>query len=77
MIGSPTYTAQGIVVTTYFNPSITFWSKIRVESDLLPAANKTWYVLKLSHIIDAEVPRGNWISRIEAVDRAVAPPIPR
>lgn len=73
MVGYPTFTANGIAVTTYFNPSINFWTTVKIESDLKPAS-RTWSVLTLSHILEAEVPRGQWITRFEGVDPSSAPP---
>ncbi len=67
LIGYPTFSANGIVATCYFNPTINYYGQlVQIKSDL-PAANKTWQVLTLSHTIEAEVPRGHWITRFEAM----------
>jgi hypothetical protein len=65
MIGYPTYTRQGIVVTTLFNPNINFGQNVQIKSSLSPA-NGTWNVSSLTHTLDTEVPRGNWFTRFEA-----------
>jgi hypothetical protein len=73
MVGYPTFTANGILVTTFFNPSICFGRDVKIESSLTPA-NKQWNVLTLVHSIEAEVPRGHWITRFEATDLNFAKP---
>lgn len=70
MVGYPTFSANGIVVTTFFNPSICFGQNVKIESDL-KGANKEWNVQTLVHTLDAEVPRGQWITRFEATDLGV------
>jgi len=69
MIGYPTYTRQGIIVTTRFNPAIgTYGQKIKVETDLKSAnPSGIWSITSLTHTLDAEVPGGNWQTRFEAV----------
>lgn len=74
MTGYPSFTANGIMVTTYFNPSICFGRNIKIESSLKPA-NKEWNVLTLVHTLEAEVPRGQWITRFEATDLNFATPV--
>jgi hypothetical protein len=65
MIGYPSYTRNGIIVTTRYNPSIGFGQNVKVQSDL-PQANGTWNVFTLVHTLDAEVPGGAWQTRFEA-----------
>jgi hypothetical protein len=67
MVGYPTYTANGIMCTTLFNPSIRHGGQVQVKSDLT-GANKTWAVQTLSHTLDSEVPRGSWYTRFEATE---------
>ena len=76
MIGYPTYTAQGIMCTTLFNPSVRYGGAVQVKSDLKPASG-TWTVNSLSHTLDSEVRRGNWSTRFDAIGPGVMPPITR
>lgn len=61
----PTFTSKGVIVKTLFNPSIGYGSKITVKSDLTPACGD-WVVYKLDYALDANYPRGDWFSIIEA-----------
>ena len=65
MVGYPSYTAQGILVRTLFNPSISFGGKIQIQSDLKPAC-KVMTVQVLNHTLDSQVPDGKWFSDIQA-----------
>ncbi len=71
MIGYPTYTSGGIVVTTLYNPSIGYGSKIEVKSSLKPACG-IWFVSGLTHMLESETPGGNWFTRIEATQPGFA-----
>lgn len=64
MVGYPTYTATGIVVTTTFNPTVRFGGQIQVESVLTPACG-TWNVVTLVHDIEANVPSGKWFTQMQ------------
>lgn len=61
----PAFTSQGIQVTSLFNQSIGFGSKIKVES-ILDGANGEWVVYALSYRLDAQIPRGKWHMDISA-----------
>ncbi len=65
MEGYPTFTSQGITVSTLFNPSIGFGQKIKVESDLT-GANGEWVVYALNYDLDAEFPQGRWHMTVSA-----------
>lgn len=64
MVGYPTYTATGIVVTTEFNPTLTFGQQVQVESSLTPACG-VWKVATLVHDIEANMPGGKWFSQLQ------------
>jgi hypothetical protein len=66
MIGYPAYTANGIIVTTRYNPAIGYGQRVKVQSDL-PQACGIWVVMTLTHTLDAETPNGTWQTRFEAV----------
>ena len=61
MVGYPSFTAQGIIVRTQFNPALSFGTQVQVESSI-PQANKTYYIAKLGHTLDAMVPNGSWFT---------------
>jgi hypothetical protein len=65
MVGYPTWTANGLVITTLFNPSIAFGATVKVESSITPA-NGNWTVFKVDHDLQSETPGGRWFTRLEA-----------
>jgi hypothetical protein len=64
LVGYPAFTQRGIQVTTLYNPSLTFGATVEVQSQLTPA-NGFWTVASVSHNLDAEMPGGQWFTRIE------------
>lgn len=64
MVGYPTHTENGIVVTTLFNPAIVFGRQLEVRSALTPA-NGTWTVFAVSHELESENPGGPWFTRAQ------------
>ncbi len=62
MVGSPSYTQQGLSVQCLYNPAIQSGGKIKVQSGILPQANGTWWVQSLAHNIESETPGGAWFS---------------
>lgn len=73
MVGYPTYTEFGIMLRTAFNPSIGFGGKIKVTSQLKPACGE-WIVYALEHVLESELPRGQWFSTMQCV--SVDNPLP-
>lgn len=61
----PTFTSQGIMVRSLFNPNVGFGGKIKVQSVIEPA-NGEWVVYSLGYDLDAEFPQGKWHMTIEA-----------
>lgn len=67
LIGHPTFSNQGIILSCEYNPRIKQQGLIQVES-IVPKATGTWRVIKLNHIIAANIPAGgDWKTQIEAV----------
>lgn len=64
LVGYPAHTQNGVVITTLFNPSITFGGRVQLESLLTPA-NGTWTVFAVSHTLESEMPDGDWFTRLE------------
>ena len=75
LVGYPTYVATGILIIIEYNPSIKFGSQIKLESSIKPACG-LWYVSKITHLLESELPNGSWFSRIEAQATAIAPEQP-
>lgn len=66
MDGYPSYTSNGILMRTLFNPPLGLGNSIEIKTDLkLPYAGK-WSVYGLNHHLDCMVPRGRWFSDIQA-----------
>jgi hypothetical protein len=75
MIGYPTYTQQGILVRTIFDPRIAFGGQIQVQSSLKKASG-TWNVFKLDLKLDSLLPKGLWEQEIYAYNPNFPSPIP-
>ena len=66
LIAYPTFSNQGIVLSCEYNPRIKQQGLIQVES-IVPKATGTWRVIKINHIIAANIPAGgDWKTQIEA-----------
>lgn len=63
MVGYPSYTQDGIELTTLYNPSIYFGGIVEVDTELEPAKGR-WQVFNVIHELDAEVPGGRWFTYI-------------
>ena len=80
MIGYPSFTQNGIIVKTLFNPQVAFGGLVGVSSIVLAGAAQSksaspssvlpadgnWAVYKLDHALDSQVPRGQWMSTVYA-----------
>ena len=64
MVGYPTYTSTGIIVSTLFNPTIRFGALAKVSSVLTPA-NGYWKVVTLNHEVESELPDGIWFTQMQ------------
>jgi hypothetical protein len=67
MVGYPSFSSQGISITTIFNPKVVVGGLVEVDSSLLMACGK-WKVLKVSHSLSCEMPGGPWFTTIEGWD---------
>ena len=70
----PTFTAQGVMVRTLFNPAIKFGGNVQVQSDLTAACG-TFAVYSLNHSLDCLVPKGNWFSDVGCYNPKYPPPV--
>lgn len=84
MIGYPSFTQQGILVKTLFDPRINFGGQVKVESSIFTAQSlariqnveSTWNVSKLDLMLDQEMPRGEWTSIIYGYNPRYPKPLP-
>lgn len=66
MDGYPSYTSNGVMLRTLFNPSLGLGNSVEIQTDLkLPYAGK-WSVYGLNHHLDCMVPNGRWFSDVQA-----------
>lgn len=64
LVGYPQFTQNGIALSVLFTPSLVFGQTIKVTS-ALAAANGSWVVAAVQHNLDAELPGGQWFTRVE------------
>lgn len=62
MIGYPSFTNQGIMVKTIYNPSIGIGQTVQVQStvDAVSPANGTWAVMNFDLDLESQVLHGQW-----------------
>lgn len=63
MVGYPSFSSNGIIVTTLFNPDIQQGGRIDVSSDL-PVACGVWNVFSVAHVLESETPNGQWFTQV-------------
>ena len=61
MVGYPTFSSQGIIVTTLFNSEIALGAQIDLDTTLTPAKG-IWNVFAVTHNIESEMPNGPWFT---------------
>jgi hypothetical protein len=64
MVGYPTYTSTGLIVSTMFNPVVRQGAMVQVESSLTPACG-LWRVVSVTHDIEAQMPSGKWLTHMQ------------
>lgn len=73
MVGYPDFTAQGMTITTLFNPGLRFGGLVDVESLLTPSENnkglqpvkvKNWPIKIIEHSLETQKPGGEWFTRV-------------
>jgi hypothetical protein len=90
MISYPSFTAQGIMVKTLYNPAIQFMGRVKVQSKLLDSqkladnnklaqaalpANGIWGVFCIDHALDSMLPGGKWESDLRCWNPAFPMPM--
>lgn len=66
LVGYPTFSSNGLGLTTLYTPQIKRGGKVQVESSLA-VANGTWVVSQLQHSLQSETPGGQWFSQVLGV----------
>lgn len=66
MVGYPTFSSNGVMVTTIFNPSVVIGGLIQIQSSI-PAATGQWIATQISHSLESETPDGQWFTHILGV----------
>jgi len=61
MVGYPTYSGLGPLVTLLHNPGIAFGSRVKVESIITPACG-LWWVSQVTHRLESQMPNGAWFT---------------
>lgn len=75
MIGYPSSTGNGVAVSTLYNPGIKFLGTIQVKSSI-NKANGTYQVSSVSHLLECNLPGGQWRTNLEAYPQGVTAPAP-
>ena len=63
MVGYPTFSSTGLVLTTQFNPDIILGRRVNVTSSLTVACG-LWNVFSIAHILESETPNGQWFTQV-------------
>ncbi|EIF30972.1 hypothetical protein BCh11DRAFT_06484 [Burkholderia sp. Ch1-1] len=66
LAGYPTFSSNGLGLTTLFNPQIKPGGVVQVESSLT-VANGKWLVMQVQHALQSETPGGQWFTQIVGV----------
>ena len=62
MVGYPSYTQDGCMIVSTYNPAIRRGGQIKVESSFTPAQG-VWPVTLVEHDLESETPGGAWMTR--------------
>jgi hypothetical protein len=62
LVGYPKYWAQGIIVTTLFNPEIQLGRRIDVVGSVLSKANGIWQIVGVQHDLSTMLDKGPWFT---------------
>lgn len=64
LVGYPTFSSHGIILTSTFNPNIFIGGFVDVKSSLLGASGR-WQIFSVTHEISSEVPGGPWFTHLQ------------
>jgi hypothetical protein len=66
LVGYPTFSSNGLGLTTLFNPQIKPGGVVQVESSIQVACGQ-WIVMQVQHSLQSETPNGQWFTQILGV----------
>lgn len=66
LVGYPTFSSNGLGLTTLYTPQIKRGGQVQVESSLA-VANGKWVVSQLQHSLQSETPGGQWFTQVLGV----------
>lgn len=77
MVGYPSYTQQGILVKTLFDPRLSMGGQFKLQTSL-PQTSKSglWNIYKLDQALDEKLPKGQWMSTVFGYNPNFPAPIP-
>lgn len=64
LVGYPAFSSQGITFTTLYNPTVSLGKPVQVQSSL-GVANGQWNPFAYAHMLEAEMPNGQWFTQIQ------------
>lgn len=64
MVGYPSFSSKGIVLTTLFNPNVNLGGRVDVTSDLTVACG-IWNTFYVAHVLESETPNGQWFTQVQ------------
>ena len=73
LVGYPTFTESGVMVTVLFTSLISYGQAIKIEGSQLEEANGPWYIFGLDYDLDALMPDGHWFCIIKAYPAGFTP----
>lgn len=71
LVGWPTKLHVGIAFTALFVPQVSHGLRINMESSV-PACNGDWYIISMSHRLEAMAPGGSWFTDFVATPPNIA-----
>lgn len=64
LIGYPMYTANGLMMTSIFNPAFATAAAVEVRESLVRGVNGRWNIVSLTHHVESRIPNGKWITTL-------------
>lgn len=74
LVGYPKYSDAGVILQALYQPGMGLGSAFTLESESVPSADGTWFVLHLNYELECLNPRGSnpWFMNIEAQRASLA-----
>lgn len=63
LVGYPTFDGVGVNFRTVYNPGIIFGGQVQLITDIKQAAGQ-WNVTSIAHMLESEMPDGQWFSQV-------------